>query len=113
MASELKLEGLDVAPGVVETIVTLAAQQVEGVAAVDATGLAGLMQKAGRTHPVEVCLAEDGTFAVSVHLSAAYGRPLRAIASEVQAAVADALVSQTGQRAGSVDVFIDAICFPS
>jgi uncharacterized alkaline shock family protein YloU len=112
MTAELRLEGLDVAPGVLETIVTLAAQEVEGIACVDCQGLAGLMQKAGRTRPVEVTLAEDGTFAVTVHATVSYGRPLREVASEVQACVADALSSQTGHAASTVDVFIDAIVFP-
>lgn len=112
MSTEMHFEGLDVAPGVLETIVTLAATEVEGVACVDCSGLAGLMQKAGRTKSVEVSLAEDGGFAVTVHLSVAYGRPLRAVAADVQRAVADALHSQTGHAASSVDVFIDGIVFP-
>ncbi|MDO8915426.1 MAG: Asp23/Gls24 family envelope stress response protein [Coriobacteriia bacterium] len=112
MSTEMRFEGLDVAPGVLETIVTLAATEVEGVACVDCSGLAGLMQKAGRTKSVEVSLADDGGFAVTVHMSVGYGRPLRAIAADVQHAVADALESQTGHEASNVDVFIDAIVFP-
>ncbi len=113
MATEMKFEGLDVAPGVIETIVSLAAAEVEGVACVEGSGLAGLMQKAGRTKTVEVSLADDQSFAVTVHLSAAYGRPLRAVAADVQQAIADALLSQTGHSAASVDVFIDGIVFPA
>jgi len=112
MSTEMRFEGLDVAPGVLETIVTLAATEVEGVACVDCNGLAGLMAKASRSKPVEVSLADDGDFAVVVHMSVDYGRPLRAVAAEVQKAVADALQSQTGHAASTVDVFIDAIVFP-
>jgi uncharacterized alkaline shock family protein YloU len=112
MTSELRLEGLDVAPGVIETIITLAAQEVDGVVSVDVQGLAGLMQKAGRPGPVEVSLADDGTFAVVVHATVAYGRPLREIASDIQRSVADALLSQTGHPASVVDVFVDSISFP-
>lgn len=112
MSTEMRFEGLDVAPGVLETIVTLAATEVDGVACIDGSGLAGLMQKAGRTKSVEVAVAEDGGFAVTVHMSVAYGRPLRAVAADVQKAVADALQSQTGHAASTVDVFIDAIVFP-
>jgi uncharacterized alkaline shock family protein YloU len=112
MSTEMHFEGLDVAPGVLETIVTLAATDVDGVACVDCSGLVGLMQKAGRTKPIEVSLADDGGFAVTIHMSVGYGRPLRAIAADVQRAVADALQSQTGHTASTVDVFIDAIVFP-
>jgi uncharacterized alkaline shock family protein YloU len=112
MATEMRFEGLDVAPGVLETIVSLAAAEVEGVSCVEGSGLAGLMQKAGRNKTVEVALAADETFAVTVHLSVCYGRPLRAVAADVQQAVADALLSQTGHAASSVDVFVDGIVFP-
>jgi uncharacterized alkaline shock family protein YloU len=112
MASELRLEGLEVAPGVLETIVTLAAESVDGVAGVDPQGLAGFMHKASRAKPVEVTLSDDGVFAISVHLTASYGRPLRAVAADVKVAVADALRSQTGNAASTVDVFVDGIVFP-
>jgi len=110
--SELRLEGLDVAPGVIETIITLAAEGVDGVACVDSQGLAGLMQKAGRPGHVEVSLADDDKFAVVVHITVKYGRPLREIAADVQSSVADALLSQTGHAASTVDVYIDSITFP-
>ncbi len=109
----LKFEGLDVAQGVLETIVTLAAEAVDGVACVDGTGLAGLMQKAGVSKPVEISVGDDGRFAVTVHLTVDHGRPLRTVAADVQGAVADALVAQTGITASSVDVWIDSIAFPS
>ncbi len=110
--SELRLEGLDVAPGVLETIVMLAAQDVEGVACVESTGLAGLMHKAGRAKPVEVAPGEGDAFAVTVHLAVEYGRPLRGVAAEVQRSVADALLSQTGRGVSAIDVYVDGVAFP-
>jgi uncharacterized alkaline shock family protein YloU len=109
MAAELSLEGLDIAPGVVETMVELAAGQVEGVACV-ATFPLGKLSKAGKT--TEVSVAEDGTFVVTVHLTANFGRPLRQLGAAVQDAISDALESQTGQSASRVDVFIDGVVFP-
>jgi uncharacterized alkaline shock family protein YloU len=112
MTSELRLDGVEVAPGVLETIVTLAAESVDGVACVGTQGLVGVMHKAGRTKGVEVSLSDDGRFSAALHLSTSYGRPLRAIAADVQLAIADALRSQTGNAASTVDVFIDGIVFP-
>lgn len=109
MATELSLEGLDIAPGVVETMVDLAAGQVEGVAAVESSAL-GKISKSTRS--TEVALDEDGRFVVSVHVIASYGRPLRQLGAAVQEAVSDALESQTGHAASSVEVFIDAVRFP-
>jgi uncharacterized alkaline shock family protein YloU len=109
MATELNLDGLDVAPGVVETIVQLAALEVEGVAAAGISPL-GKISKAAKS--IEVSLGDDGTFLATIHLTAAYGRPLRQLGGAVQAAIADALLSQTGHTASRVDVFIDALVFP-
>jgi len=110
MPAELSLEGLDIAPGVVETMVQLAAGQVEGVACVDTSPLGKLSRPAKKG--TEVALDEDGRFVVTLHLTASYGRPLRQLAASVQDAVSDALESQTGHPASRVDVFIDAIQFP-
>jgi uncharacterized alkaline shock family protein YloU len=109
MTSELSLEGLDIAPGVVETMVELAAGQVEGVACVETSAL-GKISKSSKS--TEVSVADDGTFNVTVHLTANFGRPLRQLGASVQDAISDALESQTGQTASHVDVFIDAIVFP-
>jgi uncharacterized alkaline shock family protein YloU len=109
MATELNLEGLDIAPGVVETMVELAASEVEGVASV-ATSPLGKLSKSPKS--TEVSVDEDGTFVVTLHVTAVYGRPLRQLGAALQDAVSDALESQTGHCASRVDVFIDAISFP-
>ncbi len=110
MSDEIRLEGLGVAPGVLETIVTLAAGSVEGVAHVGTPGLAGVVKKKGAAKSVEFDMGEDG-MSVAVHVHAEYGRPLRAVARAVQEAVADALESQVGNDVASVDVFVDGIVF--
>ena len=111
MSDEIMLEGLGVAPGVLETIATLATEQVEGVAAVAGKGVAGLVQK-GSARPVNVCVDDEGSLTAQVHISAYFGTPLRAVAGAVQSSVADALLTQTGQAVCAVDVFIDGIVFP-
>jgi uncharacterized alkaline shock family protein YloU len=114
MSDEIRMEGLGVAPGVLDTIVTVAAQGVEGVSCVGAPGLAGLVQKGARKgtgRAVDVTRAEDGSLLVTVHIQAAYGSKLRKVAEDIQIAVADALVSQVGVEVGAVDVFVDGIVF--
>ena len=109
MPTELSLEGLDIAPGVVEQMVELAAGQVDGVACVESSALGKLSKSAKST---EVSLDDDGRFIVSIHITAVYGRPLRQLGAAIQDAVSDALESQTGHSASRVDVFINAIQFP-
>lgn len=114
MSDEIRLEGLGVAPGVVDTIVTLAAECVEGVATVGAPGLAGLVQKGvakGTARAVDVTVAEDGSVSVVVHVQVVYGQHLREVAHAVQESVADAIKSQVGVDVNSVDVFVDGIVF--
>ena len=113
MSDELRLEGLGVAPGVLDTIVTVAVEGVEGVAAVGAPGLAGLVQKGskGSSRAVEVSANEDGTLTAPIHLQVLYGHRLKDVANNVQAAVADAVASQVGVSMAAVDVFIDGIVF--
>ncbi|MDZ4063095.1 MAG: Asp23/Gls24 family envelope stress response protein [Coriobacteriia bacterium] len=116
MSEEIRLDGLGLAPGVLETIVTLAAKGVEGVACVCGQGLAGLAQKAvgksgGRTpKPVDIQV-EDGSVSVALHVEFDYGKPLRAVAVAVQEAVADAVRSQVGVPVRAVNVFVDGIVF--
>lgn len=115
MSDEIRMDGLGVAPGVLDTIVTLAAGEVPGVAAVGAPGIAGLVQKGarkGNARAVDVCAAEDGSIAVTLHVQVTHGEKLHQVGDAVRAAVADALESQVGLRVTGVDVYIDAVVFP-
>lgn len=112
MSEEITLDGIGVAPGVLETIALVAAEGVDGVAGIPgAAGIAGLVQK-GNARGVCVQVNEDDTLVAAVRISAVYGRPLREIAGDVQRAVTDALLTHTGQKVASVDVFVDGVVFP-
>ncbi len=114
MSEEIRLEGLGVAPGVLDTIVTLAAEGVQGVAAVGASGLAGLVQKGARKgvgRAVDVCLDEEGGIMATIHIQVFYGQKLKDVANAVQHSVADAVSSQVGVKVAGVDVFVDGIVF--
>ncbi len=116
MGDEIRLEGLGLASGVLEKLITLSAEGVDGVLSVGAPGIAGIVQKgAGRTGKVAkalaVSLGEDGKLCVTVRLHVRYGRPLHELAADVQSAVADGLRSHVGHDVGSVDVYIDGIEF--
>jgi len=115
MSDEIRLEGLGVAPGVLDTIVTVATETVEGVAGVGAPGIAGLVQKGSRkgtSRAVDVTVGEDNALTARVHVQITYGSRLRDVASQVQAAVTDALSSQVGVEVAGVDVYVDGVVFP-
>jgi uncharacterized alkaline shock family protein YloU len=114
MSEEYTLDGIGVAPGVLETIATVAARGVEGVAEISGsqTALAGLVQRSPSSRGVCVEVNEAGELVASIHVNVRYGRPLREIATEVQRAVTDALLSHTGQTVAAVDVYVDGVVFP-
>jgi uncharacterized alkaline shock family protein YloU len=114
MSEEISLDGIGVAPGVLETIATVAARGVEGVADIcgGQAGLAGLVQRGPATRGMCVEIDASNDLVVSVHVSVHYGRPLREVAAEVQRAVTDALLTHTGQAVAAVDVYVDSVVFP-
>jgi len=121
MENELYIDGLGIAAGVVDTIVALAAAEVEGVAGIGdgeqhTTGgsLFDLKAKFGARQSsstgVDVVADEDG-IAVGIRIQVFYGYRLVDVSEKVRSAVADAIVTQVGTPAKSVDVFVDGIVF--
>ena len=113
MTEEIRFEGLGIAPGVLDTIVTVAAQNVDGVATIGAAGIAGLVQRGrkGTARPVDICRTENDEITVTVHVQIEYGRNLRDVGAMVQKAVADAMKSQVGVDVALVDVYVDGVVF--
>jgi len=101
------LEGVTIAPGVVETVVALAAEQTEGVA-----GVCGRnpLRRNVNAPAVDVALI-DGGLTCGVHIVAYHGYVLPDLGKAVQEKVAEALEGQIGTRPSSVDVYIDGIEF--
>ena len=116
--NDLTVEDMVIAPGVVETIVSLAVSEVEGVAAVGSAGTASRNLRSAlgakpSTQGVDVTTGEDGSLEVAVHIEVYYGQVLPDVADAVRAVVDQALESQVGTGAASVDVYIDGIRFSS
>lgn len=117
MDSEIFVAGIGISQDVVATIVTVAAEKVEGVASVGdrnlASGLISMFspQPSRQPRPV-VARVTDDKLCVTVHLAVFFGYPFTKIASDVRSAVAAAIDSQMGIEPGCVDVCIDDLVFP-
>ena len=113
--SDLHIAGMAIAPNVVETIVTLAARDVEGVEGLVAdapSGIRALLPGAKPANPgVLVEADEDEKLHISLRVEVKSGYVLPDVAADLRRAVADAVAMQVGIDVGSVDVFIDAIRF--
>lgn len=76
--SELNVEGMALAPGVVETIVSIAVSEVEGVACVGSAGTQGrgiraVFGQKPSTQGIEITVNEDNKLAVAVRIEVYYG----------------------------------------
>lgn len=113
--SELNLEGMAIAPGVVETIVSIAVREVEGVAAVGSTATKGNLRSmlGGKPSTQGIELEVDGgsKLKIAAHIDVYFGQVLPEVADRVRSAIADAVASQVGAEVSSVDVYIDGIQF--
>lgn len=118
--SELNISGIGISRSVVSTIVSAAAEKVEGVASVGMRATASNLvstffargeQPVGEDDAVDA-EAVDGDLHVTVHLTVLYGYPFTKLAEAVREAVAQAVLEQMGFEVGAVDVCIDSIVFP-
>ncbi len=114
--NDLTVDDMVIAPGVVETIVSIAVAEVEGVAAVGSAGsanrnLRSMLGAKPSTQGVDVDLDEAGKLHVSVHVEVHYGAVLPDVADAVRSAVDQAVEGQIGATVGSVDVYVDGIRF--
>ena len=116
-AAGLVLGGVQIAPGVVETIISLAAAEVDGVAGVGSAGALSAIRSAfnaGKAIPtggIKVVADESDALAVEISIQAYYGYRLVEVADKVRAAVADALKGQIGAEVSAVDIYVDALAF--
>lgn len=113
--SELNIEGMAIAPNVVETIVTIAVREVEGVAAVGTaatkSSIRSMLSGKGASQAIELNVDDEGKLEVAVHIDVFFGQTLPEVAERVRKAVADAVVSQVGTEVASVDVYVDGLQF--
>ena len=117
MGDQIRIGDLVVATDVIETIVRLAAEKVEGVASVGMPGdlssvISSFSARKPQTVPAVGVRDEGGQVRVAVRITAFFGYPFVTLAESVRASVAADMLSQVGVEVGGVDVFIDALVFP-
>ena len=114
MTNEMNVEGLSIAPGVMETIISVAASEVDGVASLGnfaASGIRSMLVSKPSTSGIETKMGDDGKLYVAVHVEVYYGYVLPEVAANLRQSVADALLVQVGLEAAAVDIFVDGLQF--
>ena len=109
--SDLTVDGMALAPGVVETIVSIAVADVDGNAPAASRGIRGVLGGKPSTSGIEIAADENDKLQISVRIDVYYGHVLPDVAAAVRQSVADAVASQVGAQVGSVDVYIDGVQF--
>ena len=113
--AELNIDGMVIAPGVVETIVSLAARDVAGVANIGPAATSGIMNLLGGGKPstqgIEIETDENDQLHISVSMDVKSGYVLPDLAADVRRAVVDAVSTQVGATVSAVDIYIDGIQF--
>ncbi|BAK43802.1 Asp23/Gls24 family envelope stress response protein [Eggerthella sp. YY7918] len=112
--TDLNVDGMALAPGVVETIVSIAVGDVEGVASIgssSASGLRSMFTSKSTTQGIDISVDDDDKLNIAVRVDVYYGYVLPDLAAKVRQAVVDSVASQVGIGVSSVDVYIDGIQF--
>ena len=118
MSSEIKIDGIAIAPEVLSTIVSRAVEEVEGVASVGvndfATNLVSMFSAkstAPALPPIDAEVVDD-TLHLTVRVSVFFGYPFKKLAETIRAAVVKVVDAQVGIPVSFVDVCIDGLVFP-
>ena len=118
MDNEIVISGITISKSVIATVVSIAAEKVEGVASVGDHNLTSSLismftATPGATDASSVdCHVADDKLEITVRLAVFFGYPFTKLADDVRAAVAQAVAEQVGVEVASVDVCIDDLVFP-
>lgn len=114
MTDSVQAQNMTLAPGVVDTIISLTASETEGVASIGSavtSGLRAMFTAGPSTSGIETTRNGDGKLDVSLHVSVYYGYVLPDLAEQLRQSIAEALMVQVGIEVGAVDIYIDSIQF--
>ena len=110
--ADINTDSMAIAPGVIDTIVTLAVRDVPGVASVgsNVSGVKALFCK-NKNSGVEVLSSDNQSVEIAITIQVYSNFSLIDLAAQIRSAVADAVLSQVGITVSRVDIRVDGIVF--
>lgn len=104
---------MSLAPGVVDTIISITANSQEGVASIGtpAGGFLARLTKRPSTSGITTNIDQSGKLEVTLHIVAKYGFSLTDLAENLRNAIAEALLVQVGVEVAFIDIYVDSISF--
>lgn len=114
MTQEQKVDNMRLDQSVIDTIISMTASDVEGVASVGGSApsgfLARLTSKPARTG-IDCITDENGKLVITIHIEVYFGYVIPDVAERLRNAIVDALNVQVGLEVSAIDIFVDAIQF--
>lgn len=106
-------DNMTLAPGVVDTIISLTASELDGIASIGtpAGGFLARIVNRPTTSGIQTRFDDDGKLEIVLHVVVEYGYVLPELADKLRQAIADALLVQIGVEVASIDVYIDGMQF--
>ena len=107
-------KSMTLAPGVVDTIISIAAQEVDGVAHVGVhttNGVFAMLTSKSSLSGIETTYDDEGKIKITLHIEVYYGYVLPDLAEKLRQSIADALLVQVGIEVSSIDIYIDGLQF--
>lgn len=110
--ADINTDSMAIAPGVIDTIVTLAVRDAPGVASVgsNVSGVKALFGK-NKNSGVEVLSSDNQSVEIAITIQVYSNFSLIDLAAQIRSAVADAVLSQVGITVSRVDIRVDGIVF--
>ncbi|MCR5845027.1 MAG: Asp23/Gls24 family envelope stress response protein [bacterium] len=103
---------LEIAPGIIESMVAIAASEVDGVASVGNLkidmGGDSVMTEFNRPDGVDI-IEDDGQIVLDISIQMYTGHKLTELANAVKSSVYDALLSQTGIKAKEININVSGL----
>lgn len=114
MVQDRKSESMKLDPSVIDTIVSITASEVDGVASVGGNAPAGFFAKLAKkptTAGIDCKVDDDGKLEIALHIDVFFGHVIPDLAQKLREAIADALSVQVGREVAKVDIYVDGIQF--
>lgn len=116
MTAPVNSENMTLAPGVIDTIISIAASENDDVASVGSpvvSGFRALFSATPSTQGIQTKYDAQGNLEIELHITVFYGCVIPDLAESLRGAIADALRVQAGVEVSRVDIFVDGIQFKS
>lgn len=113
MTDVSKKPSMSLAPGVVDTIISITANGLDGVSSIGtpAGGFFARLAKRPSTSGIDTKMNDDGKLEITLHLIAKYGFSLTDLAVALREAISEALIVQVGVEVERIDIYVDGIAF--